>query len=77
MDSVTGTLLVGPCSTPGIAPCLDYERRTYYNLTCTAYDGFGLNTTVPLRIQLLDANDNVPKYTVSQNNSFGRCFIFN
>lgn len=62
LNSKTGALLVANCLTPGLSPCLDFERKTHYNLTVTAYDGFGLNSTVPLRIQLLDANDNVPRF---------------
>lgn len=69
LDVKTGMLRVGHCQTPGVAPCLDFERKTHYNLTCTAYDGFGLNTTVPLRVQLLDSNDNLPKFTVQFEDS--------
>ncbi|KAI5703141.1 hypothetical protein M8J75_008227 [Diaphorina citri] len=60
-----GQISVGFCSTPGIAPCLDYETQPVYNLTVKATDnlGQGNNSTVPLTITLSDANDNPPEFT--------------
>uniref|UniRef100_A0A8D8SJI2 Cadherin-87A n=2 Tax=Cacopsylla melanoneura TaxID=428564 RepID=A0A8D8SJI2_9HEMI len=64
VNSQTGQISVGFCTTPGIAPCLDYETTPVYNLTFKATDdsGKGNSHSVPLTINLVDANDNPPQF---------------
>ncbi|XP_058810290.1 cadherin-87A isoform X2 [Phymastichus coffea] len=66
-DTMSGTIFVAPCLTPGVSPCLDYEERTEYFLDYKATDdhGKGQITTVPLRLDLTDANDSPPKFIQS------------
>ncbi|XP_072154327.1 cadherin-87A isoform X2 [Bemisia tabaci] len=64
VDPETGTITVALCNTPGTDPCLDYETQSVYFLTYKATDtsGEGLSTSVPLKISLLDSNDNPPEF---------------
>jgi hypothetical protein len=68
----TGRIIVAPCLSPGRTPCLDYETQQRYQLTFVAKDrlGEGLETTVPLDIELLNENDNVPVFKQKQYSSF-------
>lgn len=64
VDSLTGQIRVSNCSTPGRTPCLDYETRSTYFLILKVTDdeGRGNSALVPLRIDLLDINDNPPRF---------------
>ena len=54
INNETGALLVGPGAD------LDIDNITQYNLTVMIVDGGGLNDTVEVVINILDANDNPP-----------------
>eukprot|EP00096_Caligus_rogercresseyi_P014673 TRINITY_DN7189_c0_g1_i1.p1 TRINITY_DN7189_c0_g1~~TRINITY_DN7189_c0_g1_i1.p1 ORF type:complete len:1289 (-),score=408.11 TRINITY_DN7189_c0_g1_i1:505-4371(-) len=43
--------------------CLDYETQELYSLTYTGRDGGNEISTVTVNIQILDVNDNYPKFT--------------
>ena len=64
VDEQSGMLKISPCSTPGRAPCLDYETRSTYFLTLQVKDdqGRGNSAMVPIRIDLVDVNDNPPRF---------------
>ncbi|XP_063226687.1 cadherin-87A isoform X2 [Bacillus rossius redtenbacheri] len=64
VNNKTGVVSVAPCATPGVAPCLDYEKKSMYFLTlkATDNDGKGHSAVVTLVISLLDANDNSPVF---------------
>lgn len=64
VDSSTGQIRVANCSTPGQAPCLDYETRSTYFLILRVTDneGRGNSALAPLRIDLRDVNDNPPRF---------------
>ena len=44
--------------------CLDYETRESYSLLCTATDGGGQHTTTRVKIDIIDVNDNYPRFEV-------------
>ncbi|XP_047099103.1 cadherin-87A [Schistocerca piceifrons] len=69
VNNRTGVITVADCATPGKDPCLDYESRHEYLLTYKATDdnGEGHTTAVPVRILLIDSNDNAPQFT---NNNY-------
>ena len=61
-----GTVSVTLCATPGVFPCIDFERKQRYDLTVRAEDnlrnqGF-LASTQPLTIYITDVNDNRPVF---------------
>lgn len=60
----SGVIRTQPCTTPGKAPCLDYETRSAYYLTLRVTDdqGRGNSALVPLKINLVDVNDNPPLF---------------
>ena len=64
IDHETAAIRTAPCATPGRSPCLDYETRSTYFLTLKVGDdqGRGNNAMVPLRIDLVDSNDNPPRF---------------
>lgn len=64
VNNKTGVITVAECPTPGTSPCLDFETRPTYYLSykATDYDGHGLSTIVPLKISLIDSNDNKPVF---------------
>ncbi|XP_056642220.1 cadherin-87A isoform X2 [Diorhabda sublineata] len=72
VNNRTGTIIVKDCETPGKQPCLDYETKPEYNLQFIAVDddGKGQTTTVPLKIQLTDNNDNPPVFSQSIYRAF-------
>ena len=59
-----GTIRTQPCPTPGQSPCLDYETRSTYYVTLRVTDdqGRGNSALVPLKISLVDVNDNPPLF---------------
>jgi len=65
VDKKTGTITVAECDQPGAPHCLDFETRQVYFLSFKATDaeGEGQSTVVPLKISLLDNNDNPPLFT--------------
>ncbi|KAJ6636635.1 Cadherin-87A [Pseudolycoriella hygida] len=62
VDFTTDPSMVDSASTPGTAPCLDYETQPVYFLSYKATDdeGKGQATVVSLRITVIDANDSPP-----------------
>ncbi|KAG8232454.1 hypothetical protein J437_LFUL012378, partial [Ladona fulva] len=60
----TGVITVADCPTPGRGECLDFETRPVYFLLYKAIDdeGAGKSAVVSLKISLLDANDNPPRF---------------
>ena len=64
VDEETAAIRTAACPTPGRAPCLDYEMRSTYFLTLKVSDdqGRGNNAMVPVRIDLVDSNDNPPHF---------------
>ncbi|XP_071055461.1 cadherin-87A [Onthophagus taurus] len=61
----TGAVTVKECETPGREPCLDFEIKPEYFLQfkATDDDGKGQTSLVPLKITLMDQNDNPPMFT--------------
>ncbi|XP_066259350.1 cadherin-87A isoform X1 [Euwallacea similis] len=64
VNNRTGAVTVAFCDTVGVAPCLDYETKSEYNLqfVATDDDGKGQTSSVPLKISLTDNNDNPPVF---------------
>ncbi|KAK7790843.1 hypothetical protein R5R35_010718 [Gryllus longicercus] len=64
VNNKTGVITVAECPSPGASPCLDFETRPVYYLSykATDDDGKGLSSNVPLKITLLDSNDNKPQF---------------
>ncbi|XP_045467864.1 cadherin-87A isoform X2 [Harmonia axyridis] len=64
INNRTGTVTVAECITPGSGICLDFETKSEYTLEFIATDdnGKGRRTSVPLRINLTDSNDNAPVF---------------
>ncbi|XP_044756698.1 cadherin-87A [Coccinella septempunctata] len=62
INNRTGTVTVAECVTAGSGNCLDFESKSEYTFKFTATDdnGKGRKTSVPLRINLTDSNDNAP-----------------
>lgn len=62
--NASGAIRTLPCPTPGQAPCLDFETRSAYFVTLKVTDdqGRGNSALVPLRIGLVDVNDNPPRF---------------
>ncbi|KAE8740358.1 hypothetical protein FOCC_FOCC014138, partial [Frankliniella occidentalis] len=69
VNKKTGVILVAPCENPGSGSCLDFETKPVYYLNykaCVTDDEgspSGLSAVVPLKISLLDSNDNTPIFT--------------
>ncbi|KAK9728307.1 Cadherin domain [Popillia japonica] len=65
VNNRTGAITVAECDTPGREPCLDYEIKADYMLQFKASDddGKGQTTLVPLKISLIDSNDNPPTFS--------------
>ncbi|RZF35066.1 hypothetical protein LSTR_LSTR009658 [Laodelphax striatellus] len=65
VNSKTGVITVAPCDKPGAPECLDFETKPVYFLSYMARDdeGNGQSSVVPLKISLLDSNDNAPIFT--------------
>lgn len=67
IDSQSGLVSVAPCATPGTKDCIDYEKKDQYVLTVIATDmngdeKKGLPRYQQLTIDILDDNDNAPKF---------------
>ncbi|XP_053214575.1 cadherin-23-like [Panonychus citri] len=73
INSVTGEISVADCSLDAIqtspsigsekeVECLDYEVQPSYSLRVEATDGGGKRSTANLHIEIVDINDNVPKF---------------
>ncbi|KAK7083296.1 hypothetical protein SK128_010007 [Halocaridina rubra] len=60
VDDITGEIFVANC---GQEMCLDYERQKTYSLTYSATDGGGKITSVNIFIDILDENDNAPRFS--------------
>jgi len=62
--NASGSIHTLLCETPGKAPCLDFESRSAYFVTLKVTDdqGRGNSALVPLRIGLVDINDNPPRF---------------
>lgn len=65
VNNRTGTITVADCEHPGHEDCLDYETKSEYLLSfkATDDDGKGQTSMVPLRITLIDSNDNPPEFS--------------
>ena len=48
-----------------MAKLLDYEVKSSYDLTVTATDGGGKSSSTPVKITVIDVNDNPPKFAQS------------
>lgn len=59
VDKDTGRIGIGSCA----GSCLDYETVPNYSFTYQAQDGGGKVSSVNLFIQVVDVNDNAPKFT--------------
>ncbi|XP_028130157.2 cadherin-87A [Diabrotica virgifera virgifera] len=72
VNSKTGTITVAECEHLGKSPCLDYETNPEFQLQFMAVDddGKGQTSTVPLKIQLTDSNDNPPVFSQSIYRAF-------
>ncbi|CAG9836975.1 unnamed protein product [Diabrotica balteata] len=72
VNSKTGTITVAECEHRGKSPCLDYETNPEFQLQFIAVDddGKGQTSTVPLKIQLTDSNDNPPVFSQSIYRAF-------
>jgi hypothetical protein len=57
IDSVTGQLSVA-CN----SRCLDRERQSVYDMTVEARDGGGKVSSVPVKVTVVDVNDNAPLF---------------
>ncbi|KAB0801704.1 hypothetical protein PPYR_03890 [Photinus pyralis] len=70
VNNRTGVITVAECSEPGAVGCLDYETKPEYILYYNATDneGKGHTTQVPLKIVLIDSNDNAPMFNSSLYN---------
>lgn len=64
VNNRTGVVTVAPCENVGRPDCLDYESKSEYQLqfVATDDDGKGQTSTVPLKITLIDSNDNAPVF---------------
>lgn len=64
---MTGVVSVSDCAQPGKNPCLDYEFRNRYDLTVVATDnrGTGLSRPAALVINVLNVNDNPPRFSLA------------
>ncbi|XP_065338532.1 cadherin-87A [Cloeon dipterum] len=66
VDAKTGVISVAECveGQSGVAPCLDFETKADYYISYKATDdeGEGQSVAVPLKISLVDANDNPPHF---------------
>ncbi|XP_046393425.1 cadherin-87A-like [Ischnura elegans] len=64
VNNKTGVITVAECATPGSGECLDYETTPAYFLSYKATDdeGHGKSSVVSLKVALLDANDNPPRF---------------
>ncbi|XP_025090736.1 cadherin-87A-like isoform X2 [Pomacea canaliculata] len=67
IDQMTGVVSVSDCAQPGKNPCLDYEFRNRYDLTVVATDnrGTGLSRPAALVINVLNVNDNPPRFSLA------------
>ncbi|KAJ8921829.1 hypothetical protein NQ315_008461 [Exocentrus adspersus] len=72
VNNRTGTVTVAFCEEPGKPDCLDYESKSEYQLQfiATDDDGKGQTTTVPLKVTLIDSNDNPPVFSQSIYRAF-------
>lgn len=59
VEKDTGQIRIGMCK----GGCLDYETVPNYSFTYEAQDGGGKVSSVNLFIQVVDVNDNAPKFT--------------
>ncbi|CAN7991112.1 unnamed protein product, partial [Ixodes pacificus] len=59
VEKDTGQIRIGMCKDS----CLDYETVPNYSFTYEAQDGGGKVSSVNLFIQVVDVNDNAPKFT--------------
>lgn len=59
MEKDTGQIRIGMCKDS----CLDFETVPNYSFTYEAQDGGGKVSSVNLFIQVVDVNDNAPKFT--------------
>ncbi|KAJ8974157.1 hypothetical protein NQ317_003207 [Molorchus minor] len=68
----TGTITVAFCQHPGKSDCLDFETKSEYQLQfiATDDDGTGQTSTVPLKVSLIDNNDNPPVFSQSIYRAF-------
>lgn len=60
----TGELYISECGNDVFIACLDYEAQKNYALTYTGTDGGGQITTTSVNIEILDVNDNYPRFEV-------------
>ncbi|KAJ8942766.1 hypothetical protein NQ318_002926 [Aromia moschata] len=72
VNNRTGTVTVAYCEHPGKPDCLDFETKAEYQLQfiATDDDGTGQTTTVPLKVSLIDSNDNPPIFSQSIYRAF-------
>lgn len=72
IDSVSGVVTVANCATPGCCSCIDYEKKSRYDLTVTAQDtnGTGQAVTSNLIIYIGDVNDNSPMFSTKNYVSY-------
>ena len=64
VNSETGELFVNDCGPELLVACLDYETQKNYALTYTGTDGGGQITTTSVNIEIIDVNDNYPRFEV-------------
>ena len=70
VDPETGTISLAPCMTKSepineSLSCLDYESQPSYSLSFEAKDGGGRKSSVNLHVEVVDVNDNDPKFVKS------------
>ena len=58
----TGELFVSTCGPEVLVACLDYETQKTFALTYTGTDGGGQITTTSVIIDIIDVNDNYPRF---------------
>ncbi|KAL8591922.1 hypothetical protein ACOMHN_039975 [Nucella lapillus] len=66
IDSISGAVTVAECDTPGVKDCLDHEWIKSYSLSVKATDNKGSpsgnNEVIELIIDILNVNDNAPRF---------------
>ena len=62
VNNETGELFVNNCGAELLVACLDYETQKTYALTYTGTDGGGQITTTSVNIDIIDVNDNYPRF---------------
>ncbi|CAD5124350.1 DgyrCDS12639 [Dimorphilus gyrociliatus] len=67
-----GEIRVKFCPLPGKSNCIDYEQKTSYNLNLIAKNNKGQSQTTLLLINVINANDEKPKFLATKYTAYTR-----